>query len=427
MADDITAIVNSMLNNAEVYQTMGLHAEALDAYEQILSSDTALDDETIKTVEDNITLLKQTLDIKDHEKDPHAAQKDEVMEPLPEDLSNIKESLFRSGTEFDDADIAPILDDAAELMATKAEVKKYIKEAKLYQEQDLLSESHDKYTAALKLLESNDAIKGKKNLVAIIKSKLKSLDIDDEDEMGMDDELAEAEKLLSGLNEGTEELVLDVQAKKEAEKDKDTETATPLEAAVALMNDSQFEDALIRLRALIDDETYRIEAAGKLLECQTAADSASKAVEQLEAWLAEDLFKPEQLDEIRDVLSKILESRGIIKIATRVVAARPVDQQPAATSTYDIPPPYYSDEAGPDEAEFDDKQFEFTDDDYSDILDTIDIKAPPEADLEETPDGEYIEFDFIDNINKADESLPSYINGNEKENYDEFDVVDSVK
>jgi len=431
MADDITAIVNSMLNNAEVYQTMGLNVEALDAYEQIIASHTALDDETKKTVEDNITLLKQTLDIQDDEKDPRAAkEKDKVIEPLSEDLSDFKESLFRSGTAFDDADIAPILDDAAELMATKAEVKKYIREAKLYQDQDLLSESHDKYMAALKLLESNDAIKGKKNLVAIIKSKLKSLDIDDENEAGNYDELDEAEKLLSGLNEGAEELVLGVQAKKD--KDKDTETPNPLEAAVALMNDSQFEEALIRLRALMDDETYRVEAAGKLLECQTAVESAGKAVDQLEAWLAEDLFKPEQSDIIRDVLSKILESKGIIKITTRVVATQPVGQQrpPASNDSeaYGIPAtPYYSGEAGPDEAGLDDKEFEFTDDEYSDIIDTIDIKAPLKTDLEENSDGDYIEFDFIDNIDNTNETLPAYINGNEKENYEEFDVVDSAK
>jgi hypothetical protein len=441
MADDITAIVNSMLNNAEVYQTMELHVEALDAYEQIIASHTALDDETKKTVEDNITLLKQILDIQDNQKDPQAAKKedkvkypraakeeDKVIEPLSEDLSDFKESLFRSGTAFDDADIAPILDDAAELMATKAEVKKYIREAKLYQDQDLLSESHDKYMAALKLLESNDAIKGKQNLVAIIKSKLKSLDIYDQDEAGIYDELDEAEKLLLGLNEGAEELVLGVQAK----KDKDTEPPNPLEAAVALMNDSQFEEALIRLRALMDDEAYRVEAAGKLLECQTAIESAGKAVDQLEAWLAEDLFKPEQSDIIRDVLSKILESKGIIKITTRVVAAQPVGQQrpPASNDSeaYGIPAaPYYSGEAGPDEAGLDDKEFEFTDDEYSDIIDTIDIKAPLETDLEENSDGDYIEFDFIDNIDNTNETLPAYINGNEKENYEEFDVVDSAK
>jgi len=426
MADDITVIVNSMLNNAEVYQTMGLNVEALDAYEQILANHAALDAETKKTVEDNIALLKQSVDVEDHEKDPRASeQDDEVIEPLPEDVSIIKESLFRSGTEFDDADIAPILDDASELVATKAEVKKYIKEAKLYQDQDLLNESHDKYTAALKLLESNDAIKGKKNLIAIIKSKLKALDIDDEDETDMYSELAEAEKLLSGLNEGTEELVLGVQDEREAKDD--TGKANPLESAVALMNDSQFEDALIRLRELMDDEAYRVEAAGKMLECQTAVNSTGKAVDQLEAWLVKDLFKPEQLDVIRNVLSKILESRGIIKIATRVVAAHPAGPQPPVSvpkdsAAYGMPAPYHS-----GEAELDDKQFEFTDDEYSDIIDTIEIKAPSEADLEENPDGEYIEFDFIDNINKADEPLPSYINGNEKENYDEFDVIDSVK
>jgi len=415
MDDNITVVVNSMLNNAEVYQSMGLYVEALDAYEQIIDKHPTLDPHTKKTVEDNIAQLKENVHEHGDDKEPRTTTKDKAeIEPLPIDVSSFKESLFRSDTEFDDADIAPILDDASELMATRAEVKKYIKEAKLYQDQDLLIESHDKYIAALELLENNDAIKGKNNLIAIIKAKLKALDIEDEDQAGMDDELAEAEKLLSGLTEGAEELVLGVQEGKEAKK------ANPLEIAVALMNDSQFEDALIRLKVLMDDEPYRVKAAGKLLECQTAAGSAGKAVDQLEAWLAEDLFKPEQLDVIRDVLSKILESKGIIKIATRVVAAQPTGpQRPAA---FGIPAQYHSDEAG-----LDDKQFEFTDDEYSDIIDTIDIKAPSEADLEENQNGDYIEFDFLDNINKVNEPLPSYMNGNEQEDYDEFDVVDSVK
>jgi len=416
MDDNITVVVNSKLNNAEVYQSMGLYVEALDAYEKIIADHPTLDPHTKKTVEDNIVQLKQIVHEHGDDQVPDSTTENEAeIEPLPIDVSSFKESLFRSDTEFDDADIAPILDDASELMATRAEVKKYIKEAKLYQTQDLLTESHDKYIAALELLESNDAIKGKNNLIAIIKAKLKALDIEDEDDAGLDDELAEAEKLLSGLTEGTEELVLGEQEKKEAKK------VNPLEAAVALMNDSQFEDALIRLRGLIDEEPYRVKAAEKLLECQTAAGSAGKAVDQLEEWLAEDLFKPEQLDVIRDVLSKILESKGIIKIATRVVAAaQPTGPQPSAG--LGIPAPYHSDKAG-----LDDKQFEFTDDEYSDIIDTIDIKAPSEADLEENQNGDYIEFDFLDNINKANEPLPSYMNGNEQEDYDEFDVVDSVK
>jgi len=424
MADNISVVVNSMLNNAEVYQSMGLHLEALDAYEQIIANHPTLDTQTKKTVEDNITQLKQTLHELGEDKDPRGTVEEEVeIEPLPEDLSSIKESLFRSDTEFDDADIAPLLDDASELVATRAEVKKYIKEAKLYQEQDLLSESRDKYSAALALLESNDAIKGKKNIIAIIRAKLKALDIDDEDEAEVYDELAEAEKLLSGINEDAEELVLSTQLEKEAKDD--AGKANPLEAAVALMNDSQFEDALMQLKVLIDDEPYRVEAAGKLLECQTAAGTAGKAVDQLEAWMAEDLFKPEQLDVIRDVLSKILESKGIIKLATRVVAAQPTGQQPPApknSDAYGIPAPYHS-----GKAELDDKQFEFTDDEYSDILDTIEIKVPSEADLEENADSEYIEFDFLDNINKANEPLPTYINGDEKEDYDEFDFIDTVK
>jgi len=424
MADNISVVVNSMLNNAEVYQSMGLHLEALDAYEQILTQHPTLDPHTKKTVEENIALVKESIHQQGDEKDPRATAEDEVeIEPLPEDVSSIKESLFRNDTEFDDADLAPILDDASELVATRAEVKKYIKEAKLYQTQDLLNESYDKYSAALKLLESNDAIKGKKNLIAIIKSKLNALVIDDEDEAGINDELAEAEKLLSGLNEGAEELVLGAQLENQA-KDS-TGKANPLETAVALMNDSQFEDALMQLSALMEDEAYRVEAAGKLLECQTAAGSAGKAVDQLEEWLAKDLFKPEQLGVIQDVLGKILESKGIIKIATRVVVAQPTGPQPPEPNNlaaYGIPALNDS-----DEAMLDDKQFEFTDDEYSDIIDTIEIKAPSGTDLEDPPDGEYVEFDFIDDISKANEPLPSYINGNEKENYEEFDAVDSVK
>ncbi len=423
MADGSVA-VNSMLNNAEVYQSMGLHAEALDAYEQILATHKTLDSETKQTVEDNIAELKKSISQQQAEKDPRAlGVEDEQIEPLPEDLSSIKESLFRSDAQFDDADLSPILDDASELVATKAQVKKLIKEAKTYQDQDLLNESRDKYMAALNLLETNDAIKGKRNLIAVINSKLEGLDIEDDDGIS-DDELARAEDLLSGFTEGSQEFVLGEQLDEQKES---TAESDPFEAAVALINDSQFEEALVQLEALLDDETYRVKAAGKLLECQTAADSAGKAVDQLEEWLAADLFKPEQLDVIREVLGKILESKGLIKIATRVAAVQPGAQQ--------IPPsgnalvygaadePYDS-----DESMLDDKQFEFTDDEYSDILDTIEIKPPPEVDLEEEPVGDYMEFDFIDNLsNKKSEPLPSFISGDEKEDYDEFDVVDSVK
>ncbi len=423
MADGSVA-VNSMLNNAEVYQSMGLHMEALDAYKQILASHETLDAETKQTVEDNIAELQKSAAEQEGEKDPRGlGVEDKQIEPLPEDLSSIKESLFRSDAQFDDADLSPILDDASELLATKAQVKKLIKEAKTYQDQDLLNESRDKYMAALNLLETNQAIKGKQNLIAVINSKLEALDIEDDDGVS-DDELREAEELLGGVPEGSEEF--DQSGKSDVQKESTAESNS-FEAAVALMNDSQFEEALVQLEALLDDETYRVKAAGKMLECQTAGGSAGKAVDQLEEWLAADLFKSEQLDVIREVLGKILENKGLIKIATRVVAAQP-GAQPISPSG---DAPVYGAVEGAydsDESMLDDKQFEVTDEEYSDILDTIEIKPPAEVNLEEESVGEYMEFDFIDNLsNKKNEALPSFISGTEKEDYDEFDVIDSVK
>ena len=58
---------------------------------------------------------------------------------------------------------------------------------------------------------------------------------------------------------------------------------------------------------------------------------------------------------------------------------------------------------------------------------TIEIKVPSPDEKEELPDGEYLEFDFIDTLEKQDEALPSYFDGEEKQDYDEFDVIDTVK
>jgi hypothetical protein len=78
------------------------------------------------------------------------------------------------------------------------------------------------------------------------------------------------------------------------------------------------------------------------------------------------------------------------------------------------------------QSSFDETQFELQEDgDYSEIIDTIKPVARREGEGPEFEDGEYMEFDFIDNVDKRETSLPAYLEEGEKADYEEFDIIDS--
>jgi tetratricopeptide (TPR) repeat protein len=399
-----------ILSKADVYQSMGLFPEALEEYRKALRQGDGLDSESKKTIRENIVALKEKLG-------EHDQEEEEQIELPPKEISLLKENLFR------EENVTPVLDNASAVLEIKQRIRKLIKEAKLYHSQGLLEESKDKYTDALEVLRSTKLINDKENLINVVINKLEELEGD------IDEESQEAAKFTASMAEqehirtllpGAEELELSPFTKKTEPKEKKSKDAIALKKALTMVKDGQYQDALPMLNRLIERDAHRVVAAKNILRCHIYAASIGDAVSQYEKWMTDDLFLPEQLDSVQVILQGILEKKGIIKrpepVHVPVHAAQPPEgggwpQRDAAR-------------AAP-QSSFDEAQFEMQDDgDYSEILDTIKPVERTAAEAHEFEDGEYVEFDFIDNVDKRDTPLPAYINEGEKADYEEFDIID---
>jgi len=178
-------------------------------------------------------------------------------------------------------------------------VKSLLKEAELYHKQGLLDEAMGKYNKAKELIQDDELLRSKQNLVDGISKKMSLLAKDIE-------RIEQAPK--------TPEVSADVQdlIKRlftfSAEKDDDT---IALDGAIALAKFGQYDSALLEFNELLKRESIRVVAAKNILRCHMAMSSVDEAFAQYEQWISGDMFVPDQIDKLRMFFEGILEKEGV--------------------------------------------------------------------------------------------------------------------
>lgn len=184
-------------------------------------------------------------------------------------------------------------------MDIKQQIKKVLQEAEIYRSQGLITEAHEKYRNAARLVTSIEKIKNKDSLLRAIQDKINALN-------------TTRAKVENGpptpeLSKKAQDLIKNLFAFSE---NRDADAAS-LEGAVALAKFGQFDRALTELNGLLEKESIRVEAAKNILRCHLAATSAEEAVNQYHQWYAGDLFQPAQLEAVRSYIDEILTKKGI--------------------------------------------------------------------------------------------------------------------
>jgi len=178
-------------------------------------------------------------------------------------------------------------------------IKSLLKEAELYHKQGLLDEAMGKYNKAKELIQDDELLRSKQNLVDGISKKMGLLAKDIE-------RVEQAPK--------TPEVSADVQdlIKRlftfSAEKDDDT---IALDGAIALAKFGQYDSALLEFNELLKRESLRVVAAKNILRCHMAMSSVDEAFAQYEQWLSGEMFVPDQIDKLRMFFEGILEKEGV--------------------------------------------------------------------------------------------------------------------
>jgi tetratricopeptide (TPR) repeat protein len=178
-------------------------------------------------------------------------------------------------------------------------IKTLLKEAELYHSQGLLYEAIAKYNDATELIQNNEQLKNKQNLLEGISKKINILNKDISKI-----ELAPKKPEVSGN-------IQDLIKKMYAFSPDVDEDAKAIEGAVALAKFGQFKRAISDFDELLKKDSTRIDAAKNILRCHMAIYSIDKAISQYEEWLIDDIFHPNQLDKIYIFFESLLKSEGV--------------------------------------------------------------------------------------------------------------------
>ncbi len=186
-------------------------------------------------------------------------------------------------------------------MDTKKQIQALFKEAELYRSHGLFVEAKEKYDNVAKLIQKNDRIANRQNLLDAISKKI----------VAMENEIKKFEKSpeTPKLSTKAQDLVKNLFSFSE---DKE-EDAALLEGAMVLAKFGQFERALIEFNELIKKDSLRVAAAKNIIRCHIALSSSDEAVTKYRQWLSGDSFSSGQLEEIRIFFQDILDRKGIDK------------------------------------------------------------------------------------------------------------------
>jgi tetratricopeptide (TPR) repeat protein len=181
-------------------------------------------------------------------------------------------------------------------------VKSLLKEAELYHKQGLLDEAMGKYNKAKELIQNDELLKSKQNLMDGISKKmgLLSKDIEKVEQAPKTPEVsADVRDLIKRLYTFS------------ADQDDDT---IALDGAIGLAKFGQYDSALLEFNELLKKESLRVVAAKNILRCHMAMSSVDEAFAQYEQWVSGDMFVPDQIDKLRIFFEGILEKEGVNRV-----------------------------------------------------------------------------------------------------------------
>lgn len=214
-------------------------------------------------------------------------------------------------------------------MDLRTQIQSLFKEAEIYRQQGLLTESKAKYQTVIGLLQKNPNIKNQAQLLDAISKKVKAVEL----ELRELDEALGPDEEVSG---NVQDLVKGFFASPADNKDKG---AAAFKGAIALAQLRQFERALAEFSKLIETDEFRINAAKNALKCHLALSSVDGAVNQFNDWVKDERFTNEQLEGVRVFFEDFMKKKGMpVNLNRREEAAPRREEAAPAFEEAPLPP-----------------------------------------------------------------------------------------
>ena len=181
-------------------------------------------------------------------------------------------------------------------MSEQDHILSLVREADLYHNQGLLSESKGKYAQALALIESDTRLADRDNLVEAVRKRIRKLD----------ETIAEAKAApkVPDLSPQMRNFI-----KKSFSFSRTREVAS-MEGALALARFGQYEEAIHEFQNLIKQGSLPIVTARHILRCYFSLKLPYAAIAQFRDWAASHKLSKEDLKYVRDFLQESLKEAG---------------------------------------------------------------------------------------------------------------------
>ncbi len=213
------------------------------------------------------------------------------------------------------------------------QIKTLLQEAELYRSQGLLNEALVKYRHAEDLIQRDEQLKNRLNLIDAVSKKIERLkdEIQRIENAPKKPEVsAQIQDLIKKLFTSTPNL---------------SEDARALEGAVALAKFGQFKRAILEFKALLKVDSLRVAAAKNIIRCHMALSSVDDAVAEYEQWLSEDIFLPNQLQRLWTFFENVLNKEGIDRILPQAkMSADDVEPMIHIPEIHDVKDQTYADD-----------------------------------------------------------------------------------
>ena len=200
-------------------------------------------------------------------------------------------------------------------MDLKERIKSIFREIEIYRSHSLFEEAMGKCRKLAKLIQQNDRIKNKQELLDIVANKIQTLE--------KESRRVEAAAASAQMTTREQELVKKLFAFSE-EKDEDS---AAWEGATALLVFGQFNKALSEFNKLVSRDSLRVDAAKSILRCHIGLSSLDEAVSQYHQWFSSGQFPVKELENIRSFLQDILEKKGIKQTLPKPAESKDVKEE----------------------------------------------------------------------------------------------------
>jgi len=219
-------------------------------------------------------------------------------------------------------------------MNLKETIRTLFREIEVYRSHSLFEEAKEKCRKLAGLIQQNNRIKNKQEILDIVAKKIRSL----EKESHKVEEAAASAQMTSRELELVKKLF--------AFSEETDEDSAAWEGATALLVFGQFEKSLSEFQKLISRDSLRVDAAKSILRCHIGLSSLDEAVRQYHQWLSSGLFSAREFESIRIFLQDVLEKKGIRQALPKPAESRDVNEEKTEAEAFidimsiQLPSPY---------------------------------------------------------------------------------------